>query len=190
MYLHSQGHVLLQLSMYRLRISSLFLSRGSFRDRWFTSLVRMVPAPSGAARAFRRRHSRTFHRLNLPTWSQCYKQFLCPENTKGGSITVPLTSCLTGSESAVWQLTIFVFICKTGGQWYSDTSPFSIPCFVTSHSQPTLIFVDLTSIRIWHCKTLHLSWLWSWPNLQILFPIDKHSSLLWCNITDNGELDN
>jgi hypothetical protein len=34
-------------------------------------------------------------------------------NTKGGSITVPLTSCLTGLESAVWQLTIFVFICKT-----------------------------------------------------------------------------
>jgi hypothetical protein len=33
-------------------------------------------------------------------------------NTKGGSITVPLTSCLTGLESAVWQLTIF-FICKT-----------------------------------------------------------------------------
>jgi len=24
-----------------------------------------------------------------------------------------LTSCLTGLESAVWQLTIFVFICKT-----------------------------------------------------------------------------
>jgi len=36
-----------------------------------------------------------------------------PGNTKGGSITVPLTSCLTGLESAVWQLTIFVFICKT-----------------------------------------------------------------------------
>jgi hypothetical protein len=34
-------------------------------------------------------------------------------NTKGGSITVPLTSCLTGLESAAWQLTIFVFICKT-----------------------------------------------------------------------------
>ena len=56
-------------------------------------------------------------------------------NTKGGSITVPLTSCFTGLESAVWQLTIFVFICKTdqsqtsqtGGQQYSDTSPFSIP---------------------------------------------------------------
>jgi hypothetical protein len=38
---------------------------------------------------------------------------LVPGNTKGGSITVLLTSCLTGLESAVWQLTIFVFICKT-----------------------------------------------------------------------------
>jgi hypothetical protein len=36
-----------------------------------------------------------------------------PGNTRGGSITVPLTSCLTGLESAVQQLTIFVFICKT-----------------------------------------------------------------------------
>jgi hypothetical protein len=34
-------------------------------------------------------------------------------NTKGGSITVPLTSYLAGLESAVWLLTIFVFICKT-----------------------------------------------------------------------------
>jgi hypothetical protein len=34
-----------------------------------------------------------------------------PWNTKGGSITVLLTSCLTGLESAVWQMTIFVFIC-------------------------------------------------------------------------------
>jgi hypothetical protein len=34
-------------------------------------------------------------------------------NTKGESITLLLTSCLTGLESAVWQLTIFVIICKT-----------------------------------------------------------------------------
>ncbi len=34
-------------------------------------------------------------------------------NTKGGSIIVLLTSCLTGFESAVRQLIIFVFICKT-----------------------------------------------------------------------------
>jgi hypothetical protein len=36
-----------------------------------------------------------------------------PVNTKGGSITVLLTSCLTGLESAVWQLKNFVFISKT-----------------------------------------------------------------------------
>jgi 1-acyl-sn-glycerol-3-phosphate acyltransferase len=36
-----------------------------------------------------------------------------PRNTKGGSITVPLTSFLTGLESAAWQLTIFVFIGET-----------------------------------------------------------------------------
>jgi hypothetical protein len=34
-------------------------------------------------------------------------------NTKEGSITMPFTSCLTGLESAVRQLTIFVFIGKT-----------------------------------------------------------------------------
>ncbi len=33
-------------------------------------------------------------------------------STKGESITVLLTSCLTDLESAVQQLTIFVFICK------------------------------------------------------------------------------
>jgi hypothetical protein len=38
---------------------------------------------------------------------------LLPGNTKGGSITVPLTSSLSGLESAVLQLTIFVFIYKT-----------------------------------------------------------------------------
>jgi hypothetical protein len=36
-----------------------------------------------------------------------------PGNTKGGTITVPLTSCFTGLESAVWQMTIYVLICKT-----------------------------------------------------------------------------
>jgi hypothetical protein len=57
-----------------------------------------------------------------------------PGNTKGGSITVLLTSCLTGLESAVWQETIQTS--QTGGQWYSDTSPFSIPWFlIQSFSQ-------------------------------------------------------
>jgi hypothetical protein len=35
-------------------------------------------------------------------------------NTKRGSITVLLTSCLTSLKSAVWQLIIFVFIYFTG----------------------------------------------------------------------------
>jgi len=54
-------------------------------------------------------------------------------NTEGGRISVPLTSCLNGLEFTIWQLTIFVFICRliqtsqTGGQWYSDTSTFGIP---------------------------------------------------------------
>ncbi len=56
-------------------------------------------------------------------------------NTKGGSITVPLTSCLTGFESAVTTDNFCFYFqnrliqaCQTGGQWYSDTSFFSIPC--------------------------------------------------------------
>jgi hypothetical protein len=73
----------------------------------------------------------------------CLHRNLIPGNAKGGSITVPVTSCLTGLESAVWQLTIFVFICKnrviqtnqTGGQWYSDPSPFSIPCLYSLNAR-------------------------------------------------------
>jgi len=60
-----------------------------------------------------------------------------PGNNKGESITVSLTSCLTGLDSAVRQQTIFCFYLqnrliqtnRTGGQWYSDTSAFSILWF-------------------------------------------------------------
>ncbi len=59
---------------------------------------------------------------------------ICSGNTKGGSITVLLTSCSTGLESAIWQLTIFIFLQNrliqtglTGGQLYSDTSPLVFP---------------------------------------------------------------
>ncbi len=38
---------------------------------------------------------------------------ILPGTTKGRGISVPFTSCLTGLESSVWQLTKFVFICKT-----------------------------------------------------------------------------
>jgi hypothetical protein len=49
-------------------------------------------------------------------------------------MTVPLTSCLTGSDKPVLPLkqklsvVIQLFPNQTGGQRYSDTSPFSIPC--------------------------------------------------------------
>jgi hypothetical protein len=52
------------------------------------------------------------NKLDL-TWKQSFliiEMILSPGNTKGGSITVPLTSCLTGLESAACQLTFFVFI--------------------------------------------------------------------------------
>ncbi len=45
--------------------------------------------------------------------SLCSVSSYWARDTKGGSITVLLTSCLTGLESAVWQLTIVVFISKT-----------------------------------------------------------------------------
>jgi hypothetical protein len=55
-------------------------------------------------------------------------------NTKGGSITVPLTSCLTGLEFGILEFGILVYLqnrliqtSQTGGQQYNETSPFSIP---------------------------------------------------------------
>jgi hypothetical protein len=69
-------------------------------------------------------------------------QWFITRNTKGGHITLLLTSCLTGLESAVWQLTIFCYYLQnrlirtsqTGGQLYSDTSPFSAPWFIISRT--------------------------------------------------------
>ncbi len=69
-------------------------------------------------------------------------------NTKGGSITVPLTSCSTGLDQSVLQIKAKKFqlsyrwfqTSQTGGQWYSDTSPFSIPWIDTQ--------VRLGSVRL------------------------------------------
>ncbi len=44
--------------------------------------------------------------------SPFHHSFDTPGYTKGGSIVVPVTSCLACLESALWLLTIFVFICK------------------------------------------------------------------------------
>jgi hypothetical protein len=40
-------------------------------------------------------------------------QMLYPGNTKGGSITVPLTSCLTGLDLSVLQIKTKIFSCHT-----------------------------------------------------------------------------
>jgi len=66
-------------------------------------------------------------------WLSCLLWQSGAGNTKGG------TSCLTGLESVVWQHPMttdnvciylqnrLIHTSQTGGQWYSDTSPFSIP---------------------------------------------------------------
>ncbi len=51
--------------------------------------------------------------LQLISYYFVVSQYMWAGNTKRGSITVPLTSCLTGLESAVCLLRIFVVICKT-----------------------------------------------------------------------------
>ncbi len=58
----------------------------------------------------------TAWRMHTNAWrmhTNAWNMYPTAGKTKGGSIIVPLTSCLTGLESAVCQLTIFIFICKT-----------------------------------------------------------------------------
>ncbi len=64
-----------------------------------------------------------------------------PGNTKGGSITVPLTSCfdwfgiscMTTDNFCFYLPNRLIQTSQTGGQWYSDTSPFNIPCLYYIH---------------------------------------------------------
>jgi len=56
-------------------------------------------------------------------------------NTKGGSITIPLTSffdwfgisCMTTDNFCFYLQNRLIQTSQTGGQWYSDISPFGIP---------------------------------------------------------------
>jgi len=79
----------------------------------------------------------------LTHWSWCIwviiflAKSVSTGNTKGGGITVPLTSCLTKiglvcfeNKNKNCQLSYSWFqTSETGGQWYNDTSPFSTPWF-------------------------------------------------------------
>jgi len=77
-------------------------------------------------------------KLNLPFVRAIRKD--TPGNSKEGSITVPLTSwfdwfgisCMTTDNFCFYLQNRLFQTSKTGGQWYSDTSPFSIPCFLPS----------------------------------------------------------
>ncbi len=135
---------------------------------------------------------------------------LSPGNTKAGSITVPLTSCLTGLESAVWQLTIFVFICKTD---LSKPVKQEVNCTVIL---PPLVFPAFT-VRVWNfwnlkeskilnsvtvkvqnykIKKIGISFCLLLPNIvkfgqiswtivkkqQILFNVGKYQNI-WLNLT-------
>ncbi len=86
-------------------------------------------------------------------------------NTKRGSITVPLTSCLTGLESAVWLLTIFVFIGKTEyskpvKQEVNSTVILPLlvfPAFMHYVYDEYLILLSIV------CTFLHWKWCWNIP---------------------------
>jgi hypothetical protein len=64
----------------------------------------------------------TSHSVSVP-WVE-------PGNTKGGSITVLLTSYLNGmiTDNICFHLQMrLIQTSQTGGQWYSNISPFRIP---------------------------------------------------------------
>ncbi len=81
-------------------------------------LYKLKQAGQNLSQVFNFRYERAFapwtlfRTAKLPNskWKAQTKQ---PGNTKGGSITVLLTSCLTDLELVVWVLTSFVLICKT-----------------------------------------------------------------------------
>ncbi len=73
--------------------------------------------------------------LGSETWN------LIQGNTKGGSIIVPMNSCLTDLDESVFEnknkncqfLYSWFQTSQTGGQCQSYTSPFSIiPCLISS----------------------------------------------------------
>jgi hypothetical protein len=88
-----------------------------------------------------------------------------PGNTKGGSITVPLTSCLTGMDKSVLQIKTKIVNyhtgdfkpVKTGSQQYSDASPFSMHDLnklqvIITQISPTLFCLLITSTRLTRSK--------------------------------------
>ncbi len=86
------------------------LWRSWMRRRRLVHSVAIFSINSRSTRLYLAVSTGRLSKFMIITW---WVQWPAPGNTKWGCITVPLTSCLTGLELAVWQLTIFVFICKT-----------------------------------------------------------------------------
>jgi hypothetical protein len=98
-----------------------------------------------------------------------------PGNTKGESITVLLTSGLTGLESALYNFCFYlqnrlIQTSQTEGQWYSDTSPFSIPW--------CRIYIILLVRAVLHCKSKILTFPINFRLGMKWLASCKHSSLL------------
>jgi hypothetical protein len=94
---------------------------------WWCGKVRLIFQASlmFASKTWKHK-SRTHLRVDLK---------LTPGNTKGGSIIVQLTSCLTCSDQSVLQIKTKIVnsyswfqTSQTGGEKYNDTSPSTVPC--------------------------------------------------------------
>jgi hypothetical protein len=80
--------------------------------------------------------------------------YLCPGNTKGGS-TVDLLfdrfgiSCMTADNFCFYLQNRLIQTSQTGGQWYNDTSPFSIPCCVSRFTWPVTVQAIMFLMAAW-----------------------------------------
>ena len=84
--------------------------------------------------------------LNCPHWRHCSPEHHGAGNTKGGSITVPLTSCLTGLDQPVLQIKTKIVSSHT-----ADSKP------VKQEVNGTVIHPPLVFPARWHCcVSLHI----------------------------------
>ncbi len=74
----------------------------------------------------------------------------CPGNTKGGSITVPLTSCLTGLDKSVLKIKTKIVICHT-----ADSKPVKQEVNGTV-ILPSLVFPGFATVLLQLAKTFLL----------------------------------
>ncbi len=96
-------------------------------------------------------------------------------NTNRGSITVPLTplfdwfgiSCMTTDIFCFYLKNRLIQTSQTGGQWYSDTSPFSIPCLDITASR----LVEIKKIK--RSKNFNLVLMRNWKYLKEILNLVK-----------------